>query len=106
MGQLAKGNKVTIIGSKPGWYTVKLKGKTGYIFSKYTKKVSRKPKIQYYASVIPTEAYVCTGASNIHKSVETLEKGTKVGVYGNSHGFSKIVFQKSYRYIKATDLKK
>lgn len=106
LGQLAKGTKVTVIGSKSGWYTIKLKGKTGYISSKYTKKVSTTPKIQYYASVISTKAYVRTGASNTHKSVGTLKKGTKVSVYGNSNGFSKIMFQKSYRYIKATDLKK
>lgn len=106
LGHLAKGTKVTVIGSKSGWYTIKLKGKTGYISSKYTKKVSTTPKIQYYASVISTKAYVRTGASNTHKSVGTLKKGTKVSVYGNSNGFSKIIFQKSYRYIKATDLKK
>lgn len=83
LGQTAKGSKVTIIGSKSGWYTIKLKGKTGYISSKYIKKVITTPKIQYYAAVILTKGYVRTGASKIHESVGTLKKGTKVGVYGN-----------------------
>lgn len=106
LGQLAKGIKVTVIGSKSGWYTIKYKGKTGYISSKYTKKTSTTLKVQYYASVISTKAYVRTGASTKYKAVGTLKKGTKVGVYGTSNGFSKILFQKSYRFIKSSDIKK
>jgi|GEM_PF-4344157 len=106
LGQLAKGSKVTVIGSKSGWYTIKYKGKTGYISSKYTKKVSTSLKVQYYASVIPAKAYVRTGASAKYKVVGSLKKGTKVGVYGTSNGFSKILFQKSYRFIKSSDIKK
>lgn len=106
LGQLAKGSKVTVIGSKSGWYTIKYKGKTGYISSKYTKKASTTLKVQYYASVISTKAYVRTGASTKYKTVGTLKKGTKVGVYGTSNGFSKILFQKSYRFIKSSDIKK
>ncbi|WP_051525096.1 SH3 domain-containing protein [Exiguobacterium artemiae] len=106
LGQLAKGIKVTVIGSKSGWYTIKYKGKTGYISSKYTKKTSTTLKVQYYASVISTKAYVRTGASTKYKAVGTLKKGTKVGVYGTSNGFSKILFQKSYHFIKSSDIKK
>lgn len=106
LGQLAKRSKVTVIGSKSGWYTIKYKGKTGYISSKYTKKVSTTLKVQYYASVVSTKAYVRTGTSTKYKAVGTLKKGTKVGVYGTNSGFSKILFQKSYRYIKSSDIKK
>ncbi|MDI3235973.1 SH3 domain-containing protein [Exiguobacterium antarcticum] len=106
MGQLSKGTKVTVLGSKAGWYTIKYKGKTGYISSKYTKKVSTSLKVQYYASVISSKSYVRTGTSTKYKIVGTLKKGTKVGVYGTANGYSKILFEKSYRFIKSSDIKK
>lgn len=44
LGLLKKSSKVTVIGSKSGWYTISFKGKKGYIKAKYTQKVTTPKK--------------------------------------------------------------
>lgn len=104
LGQLAKGSKVTVLGSQSGWYTINFKGKTGYISAKYTTKVSTAPTVQYQATVSVTKTDVRSGASTKHKIIGSLNKGSKVAVYGTSNGYSKILYNKSYSYVKSSDL--
>lgn len=106
LGQLAKGSKVTVLGSQSGWYTINFKGKTGYISAKYTTKVSTAPTVKYQATVAVTKSDVRSGASTKHKVIGSLKKGSKVAVYGTSNEYSKILYKNSYSYVKSSDLKK
>lgn len=87
VGTYAKGTKMTITGSKQGWYKVSYNGKTGYVSADYMR---LSPKTAYSSTKTGTvkgsSVRLRMGPSTSFTTVTTVSSGTKVkisGIYGD-----------------------
>ncbi|MGE7603480.1 SH3 domain-containing protein [Peribacillus sp. NPDC097675] len=104
--ELTKGTKVTVYSESKGWAKIKANNKEGYVNSQYlsaTKPVTAKPAS---TPVKTTTKYVNTGALNMRQSgsasakiVTEITTGTKVTVYSESNGWSKIKANNKDGYV-------
>ncbi|WP_148357837.1 SH3 domain-containing protein [Peribacillus simplex] len=99
IAKLTRGTQVTVYSESKGWAKIKANGKEGYVSTKYLSETKPGTVTKAAATVKTTTKYVnvSTGSLNMRKSgkatasiVAILSKGTKVTVYSESKGWSKI----------------
>ncbi|MFJ7940351.1 SH3 domain-containing protein [Peribacillus sp. NPDC096622] len=99
VAKLTRGTQVTVYSESKGWAKIKANGKDGYVSTKYLSATKPGTVTKAEATVKTTTKYVnvSTGSLNMRKSgkatasiVAILSKGTKVTVYSESNGWSKI----------------
>lgn len=106
---LKKGNKVTVIGEKNGWYKIKTaSGKTGWVVSKYISLKAdaiRKDARGIKKIVTATTLNVRSGPDTSYTSIGKLYKNNEVDVISESNGWSKIQFGSKIGYVSSEYLK-
>ena len=106
---LKKGNKVTVIGEKDGWYKIKTaSGKTGWVVSKYISLKAdaiRKDARGIKKIVTATTLNVRSGPDTSYTSIGKLYKNNEVDVISESNGWSKIQFGSKIGYVSSEYLK-
>ncbi|RFU61127.1 SH3 domain-containing protein [Peribacillus glennii] len=112
VAKLSKGTRVTVYLISNGWAKISANGKNGYVSSKYLSaaKPGSSSTANPAATVKTTTKYinVSSGSLNMRKSasskagiVARLSKGTKVTVYSESKGWSKIKANGKVGYVSS-----
>jgi len=91
---LSKGKEVTIISESNGWSEIKVNGKNGYVSSKYLiskqTSTSSEKSIKYVSIDANSSLNVRKSPSSQSNVLTKLSNNTKVEVYAESNGWSKI----------------
>jgi len=103
---LKKGAELTVISTEKGWTKITANGKTGYVSSAYLTAKQQSATTTKFVSVDATSSLnVRSQASTTAKVVTTVKNNTKVEVYSESNGWSKVKVNGKTGYVAAKYLK-
>lgn len=110
---IPKGKAVSYVGKKGSWYKVKYGSKTGYVSSKYLKKLSSSSTAKKASTSTSTSKYkttanlsLRTGASTKYKRLTTIPKGKTVSYVGKKGSWYKVKYGSKTGYSSSKYLKK
>ena len=107
---IPKGKQVAYVSKSGTWFKVKYGSKTGYVSSKYLKKVTAKkasaPAIKYNTVYNTTDNLsLRSGGSIKHKKLLTIPKGKAVAMVTYSKSWSKVKYSNKTGYVSTKYLK-
>ena len=110
---LKSGSEITLLGyyrtDGPDWYKIQVDGVTGYVSSKYVKKLYEKYDYSPKRYIdLPCKAYMRTGSAGSFKKIATIPAGSRILCYGyevNSYGnkWYKVKYNNKTGYIYCND---